>query len=365
MRFFTLLLLIFVTSRNLYAQNNIDQILRMQYNPALYTVQKTNKQILIDGKDDDQAWKAINLSSNFNDIEGNHKEPPAYNTQIKMLWDDKNLYIYAKLEEPHVWGTLDQHDDIIYHNNDFEVFIKPYENQAAYFEIEVNTLNTILDLLMTKPYRFGGEAILQWDVKGLKSAIHIEGTNNNPNDIDQYWSVEMAIPFESLKSFGRKNKPEIGEYWRINFSRVQWEHEITDGKYSRKLKDGKLIPEKNWVMNPIGIIDMHNPQQWAFLQFTDIPAGKVGYPSSFRVEQFCWKIFYLQNLYRQKHNKYASDLNSLNEIHNFSDRELREYKCELITNENKSFYRIEIKDLYYNITSSLDSQGNYTINYDK
>lgn len=365
MRLFTLLLLTIVTNSYLYAQNNIDQILRMQYNPSLHIVQKTNKDILIDGKDDDQAWKEVNLSSNFQDIEGSHKEVPTYNTQLKMLWDDQHLYIYAKLEEPHIWGTLKQHDDIIYHNNDFEVFIKPYENQATYFEIEVNTLNTILDLIMNKPYRFAGEAMLHWDVKGLKSAVHIEGTNNDPNDIDEYWSVEMAIPFEALKSYGKKNKPEIGEYWRINFSRVQWEHEINNGKYSRKRKDGKLIPEKNWVMNPIGIIDMHNPQQWGFIQFANTEVGKVGYPSSFRVEQLCWKIFYLQNLYRQKYHKYASDLNSLNDLYSFSDKELKEYQYELSTNENKSFYRIEVKDLFYNITSSLDSQGNYTINYDK
>ena len=48
--------------------------------------------------------------------------------------------------------------------------------------------------MLTKPYRDGGKAITSWEVKGLITAIHIEGTLNNPNDKDKYWSVEVAIP---------------------------------------------------------------------------------------------------------------------------------------------------------------------------
>ena len=42
--------------------------------------------------------------------------------------------------------------------------------------------------------------------------------------------------------------PQDGDQWRINFSRVQWQHEIVDGRY-RKIA-GK--PEDNWVWSPQG-----------------------------------------------------------------------------------------------------------------
>src|SRR5690606_24812614 len=154
----------------------------------------------------------------------------------------------------HIWGNLTEHDAIIYHNNDFEVFLKPSQQQSLYYEIEVNTLNTVMDLMMAKPYRLGGEAIMHWDVKNLKSAVHIGGTLNDTNDTDQYWSVEMAIPFKSLSTFGKKSTTSPNDFWRINFSRVQWQHVLQNGKYERKKENGKLVPEENWVWSPIGIV---------------------------------------------------------------------------------------------------------------
>jgi len=44
---------------------------------------------------------------------------------MQMLWDDECLYIAAEMEEPHLWATLTEHDSIIFHDNDFEVFLDP------------------------------------------------------------------------------------------------------------------------------------------------------------------------------------------------------------------------------------------------
>lgn len=359
-----LFLFTFISFEQVMAQRTITEILRMQSLPKLYPVQKTNVPITIDGKDNDKAWQDVPFSDSFIDIEGNDSKKPPYNTQIKMLWDDQFLYIYAKLEEPHIWGDLDQHDAIIYHNNDFEVFIKPYENQSTYFEIEVNSLNTVLDLLMNKPYRLGGEAKIHWDLKGFKSAVHIQGTNNNPHDIDKYWSIEMAIPFSGIQSFGRKITPEIGDHWRINFSRVQWQYEIINGKYIRKKENGKLMPEENWVWNPIGIINMHYPEQWGYLQFSDSETTKINYPKSSEIDRFTWNISYLQKLYKQQHKKYSTTLQQLPGFNRILDKESQKYTYELTTNKNHTFYRIQIKDTKNKIVTTLDSDGNYTINYE-
>ena len=83
---------------------------------------------------------------------------PRFRTRAKMLWDDEYFYIAAELEEPHVWGTLTQHDSVIFHDNDFEVFIDPDGDNHEYYEIEINALNTEWDLFLTKPYRDGGPA---------------------------------------------------------------------------------------------------------------------------------------------------------------------------------------------------------------
>ena len=70
---------------------------------TLYCFQNSWKTINIDGKDTDASWDKTKWSDDFIDIEGIKK--PKYKTQIKMLWDEKYFYIFAKMEEPHVWAN--------------------------------------------------------------------------------------------------------------------------------------------------------------------------------------------------------------------------------------------------------------------
>ena len=115
-----------------------------------------------------------------------------------MLWDGDHLYIGAWLEDHDVWATLTDRDSIIYHDNDFEVFIDPDGDGRDYFEIEVNALGTVFDLLLERTYRAGGPARHSWNLAGLSLAVVVDGTLNDPNDIDRGWSVEMAIPWGAL-----------------------------------------------------------------------------------------------------------------------------------------------------------------------
>ena len=92
-------------------------------NPKTYVVYKTTSSLIIDGKADDLDWKNTSFTENFIDIEG--VKTPKQITKIKMLWDVNYLYIYAKLEEKHIWGDITKRDAVIFYNNDFEVFISP------------------------------------------------------------------------------------------------------------------------------------------------------------------------------------------------------------------------------------------------
>lgn len=326
-----------------------------------YAAPRATNTIQIDGKADEEAWQAAPWTDSFIDIEGEEKAKPTYDTKVKMLWDDEYLYIYAHMEEPHVWGDILQHDDIIYHNNDFEVFIKPYASQPFYYEIEVNALNTIMDLMMNKPYRFAGDAIMHWDVKGLKSAIHIEGSLNAPTDTDKYWAVEMAIPFKSISTFGKNITPKLNERWRLNFSRVQWQHEIVDGKYTRIKKDNKLMDEANWVWSPIGLINMHYPERWGYIQFVEKTTDTASYPATHAIEQAAWNISYLQEIFKDKKGSYATSLESLQKQFPNHSIEALSFTNHLVTNKTKTFYKLTLIDKQHDLTISIDSFGNYNL----
>lgn len=238
--------------------------------PLHYSCSYTTTPPVIDGRPGEAAWTNAAWSQDFTDIEGSKRPAPALRTRMKMLWDDSCLYIAAELQEPHLWGTLLQHDTIVYHDNDFEIFIDQDGDSKEYFEIEVNARNTIFDLFLPRPYSEGAHALTTWDAKGLRTAVHMNGTLNNPADKDSSWTVEMAIPFTALRLLGIPVVPKEGTTWRINFSRVEWDRLVQNGRYVKQTDatTGKLLPEHNWVWSPQGVINMHVPGKWGYLQFT-------------------------------------------------------------------------------------------------
>ena len=264
----------------------------------------------IDGKLDDAAWADAPWSEPFGDIEGESKPAPRYRTRMKMLWDDSCLYIAAELEEPHVWGNIVEHDAVIFYDNDFEVFIDPDSDSHLYAEMEMNARNATWDLLLTKPYKDGGRAIDAWEITGMKTAVHIDGTLNDPTDTDKGWTLEIAIPWKSLKEISLQAVPPVdGDQWRINFSRVEWDIDIVSGKYQKIPKRA----EHNWVWSPQGVIDMHRPERWGIVQFSTAAPGKAKFhPDPAQpARDFLHAVYYAQADFRAREKRYAKSLADL------------------------------------------------------
>lgn len=200
--------------------------------PKSYIAYRTNENIVIDGKDLEESWQKAVFTDDFIDIEG--VKVPKLQTNVKMLYDDDYFYFFAKMYDPHLWATLKQRDTVIYYNNDFEIFMDPDNDSHNYYEFEINALNTVWDLFLTKPYREPNKVLDGWDIAGLKTAVHLEGTLNNPSDVDANWSVEIAIPWAAMReAYKQDNIPE-GKFWRVNFSRVHWDFDLNNGRYSQK-----------------------------------------------------------------------------------------------------------------------------------
>jgi hypothetical protein len=222
--------------------------------PRSYDVERAPGPVTIDGKVDDLAWNKARWTSDFVDIEGSAKPTPRYRTRVKMLWDEQYLYIAAELEEPDVKGKLTQHDSVIFHDNDFELFVKPLPATESYYEFEMNALNTGWDLFLNKPYLKGGEADNSWDIPNLKTAVSVEGTLNQSGNRDKGWTLEIALPWKAFQLRQPDVKqPTAGTMWRANFSRVEW---LTGHPH-----------EENWVWSPQGVVNMHVPEHWGYLRF--------------------------------------------------------------------------------------------------
>ncbi len=254
--------------------------------PLRYACSKCPTPLPIDGTMQHPNWKLASWTSPFVDIEGDVKPRPHFLTRAKMLWDDDYFYIGAELEEPHLWATLTEHDSVIFHDNDFEVFIDPDGDALRYFEFEMNALNTTWDLYLAKPYRDGGDADNAWETDA-RTAVQLRGSLNDPRDLDEGWTLEIAFPWACFAEHaGMPCPPNVGDTWRVNFSRVQWLLEDADGRVVNDLevqigrgpyrkKPGH--PEFNWVWSPQGVIDMHQPERGGYAQFSEQKPATVAF----------------------------------------------------------------------------------------
>ena len=286
---------------------------KIEYAPKTYVCHKADKLILVDGKLNDDAWSNVQWTDSFVDIEGSLKPDPFYDTKAKMTWDDNYFYFGAYLEDPHVWASITARDAVVYKDNDFEIFLDPDGDTHNYYELEVNAFETEWDLILLKPYHDAdGVALDSWDIPGLISKVHVDGTINDPSDMDKGWSVEIAIPWRSLiGNFRSKTPPKEGETWKVNFSRVHWDTEIKDGKYVKT-----DTPEFNWVWSPQGHIYMHFPHFWGLVQFSEKAPGseKIQFLDN-GMDRMRWalrQVYIRQRNYFFKNERYTASLKELN-----------------------------------------------------
>lgn len=291
---------------------------RIPITPPVYYCPRAKGALELDGDIRKNFWEDVPFTEPFMDISGPEFPTPRFRTRAKLCWDDRNLYIGALLEGPEIWAAIRKRDSVMYYDNDFEVFLDPNSSTHNYMELEMNALNSQWDLMLTRPYRDGGRSVTGWDMKGVETAVHIEGRLNDPNADNRFWSVEIKIPFASVMETYEKeeNPPELercypcrtspreGEFWRVNFSRVQWR---VDGQY-RKLTgaDGKPLPEDNWVWAPTGLIDIHCPEFWGFVFFTrDGEAYPIPEPEKRKLD--LRTLYYAEYRYYAAHGCFTAD----------------------------------------------------------
>jgi hypothetical protein len=257
------------------------------YPVAHYTAYRTPSPIAIDGRLDKPVWQAAPASTPFLDIVTG--APAWFDTRVRILWDDEHLYFGFSAEETDVWATLTERDSKIWYDNDLEIFIA---GQDAYYEFEVNAYNTIYEVFWIwqdmyregSPYhvpewnpeganlmvidgigghvhpRGGRYGFLDWDLPGLRHAVHVDGEINSRKGTDRGWSAEVAVPWKGLAwlADGRALPPRDGDVWRIDCSRFQH-----IGPH-----DERLDPAAGWTWNRHGHYDSHIPETFTHVHFS-------------------------------------------------------------------------------------------------
>ena len=195
----------------------------------VYYCQKTTEKIRIDGLIDETCWEDAPLAT-FLNMDGT---PPRLKTEFRWLWDDEYLYGAFFVEDDHLWAKMTERDAYLWNENVVEFFINADGSSKSYIEIEINPLNTILDLFVLNKYnaRRDIKQLWNWDCDGLISAVQLKGTLNDDSDEDEYWTFEIAIPFAQI--YTAPNHPPLnGDVWFVDFCRGEGAENPEKREYS-------------------------------------------------------------------------------------------------------------------------------------
>jgi hypothetical protein len=168
---------------------------------------------------------------------------PRQGTAVRIAWDLREWRILFHAADTDAWATLTARDASLYEEETVEVFFDPVGNLESYFEIEVNPLGAVLDLVLRKS-RSGYKADRAWDCVGLRTLVRKDAG---------IWSAELAIPFTSVTDMA----PEPGVTWRVNFCRID-----------RPSRDGSL-PRELTAWSPPGRANFHTPERFGVIEFSE------------------------------------------------------------------------------------------------
>jgi hypothetical protein len=207
-----------------------------------YTVRHASSAIVIDGSGDDEAWKEAPRSPSFAPAEGG--PPVAGDAHARLLWDEQNLYALVEIEDQDVYSPYRNRDDPLWKADCVEFFIDADGNGRGYVELQVNPNNAQFDAWF--PQTRAQKSHVEWNA-AMKSSVAVHGTLDNRDDRDEGWTVEAAIPLETVKGMDAAMAvhipPQRGDRWRLNVVRIDGEGPYTRGSAS------------SW--NPIPIQDFH------------------------------------------------------------------------------------------------------------
>ena len=221
--------------------------------------------------------------------------PAPLDTTAAVLWDDEALYIGFWASDPQVRATLTERDSLLFFENDLEIFV---DGGDSYYELELNALGTVYEVFYVwrdaftagsawdvprfgvhqpRVHSFAGDhgprsfwvgdhprgtrwAYLDYDLAGLHTAVHVDGTLNDPGTVDVGWTAEITLPWSGLRDLaaGRQLPPLPGDEWSLFLGRFQHLDTRVPGE----------TMSVGWAVSPHGVNDTHVPESFTRVTFS-------------------------------------------------------------------------------------------------
>jgi hypothetical protein len=218
--------------------------------PRRIVVPKLHGTITVDGQLSEPVWNKAAVIKPFS-INTNAGPAREY-TEARIWYDAEALYLGWICRDIDIQATYTNRDSRFWEEEVVELFITP-KALNRYFELQWNPLGGVFDAIIDNELDASGRSkSFQGDwsftAKGMKSAVKVKGTVNDSSDKDEYWQVEIKLPFSDLGQAAPKPK----DVWRANFFR-----------FNRT--KGLPVEELSW--SPTFLPGFHEPSRFGFLEF--------------------------------------------------------------------------------------------------
>ncbi|HEV2881124.1 MAG TPA: DUF5916 domain-containing protein [Pyrinomonadaceae bacterium] len=156
---------------------------------------------VIDGKLDEEVWKRASVLKDFYQIQPGDNIAPSKATEAWLGYDAKFLYFAVRAyDEPDkVRATVARRDDVFGEDN-VRIFLDTFNDQRKAYVLGFNPLGVQQDGVMTEGQGTDFSVDIVMESKGVLTA---DG-----------WTLEVAIPFKSLRYEAGKDKLWGFHLWR-------------------------------------------------------------------------------------------------------------------------------------------------------
>ena len=207
--------------------------------PGTYQIPATAEPPVIDGVLNENAWKTAAVWTEIFPFNETAKGGPR--TTWHMAWDETHLYVAFDCADSDVFAPERERDEPVFFDDCVEVFILPEFRFRTYWELVVAPNGSVFDAVQNKkPKDWGCIGDPTEDLQGLRHAQTVRGTLNNSEDVDEGYSVEIAVPFNELPGYARC-APQPGDRLHIMLVRL----DRTNGEF----KAYAFRPLQGWGHN--------------------------------------------------------------------------------------------------------------------
>ena len=164
-------------------------------------IPKITPGVIIDGKVDEAAWRDAAVFKDFIQTGPGDNVPPSRPTEVYMMYDEKHLYVAFKCwdEKDKVRATVAKRDSVTGEDN-VRMWLDTYNDQRRAYVLAFNPFGIQQDGIYTEGQGADFSVDIVMESKGV---------------IEEWgWSVEVKIPFKSLRYSAGK-----GKMWGFNAAR--------------------------------------------------------------------------------------------------------------------------------------------------